>query len=254
MSRRLLNFLNGGKNGKFRDCLNRLPDSPNIAWYPSAGADFRALLYLNRAYSRWNPASVEEHDFPQVFLFTDYFPWQYSPFLDQPMIHNDFGSVIRVEKIEELPSLQLPLDKEIVEFTEGSIATTRVIYLELSVWSNKLGPFDAAVVYAFVENEAFCSRVLLEKESTIAEVVHVRYGGGLGGGGKASGGWIPNVLKKLNTRVFITDGSHYLQQGDKFAVTKYPNLAGDAPNLEQIRTIPGKSWSEHGDVSWYLVS
>jgi hypothetical protein len=47
MSRQLLEHLNGNKAGQLNNFLDNFEGEPRIAWYPSAGEDFRALLYLH---------------------------------------------------------------------------------------------------------------------------------------------------------------------------------------------------------------
>ena len=46
MSIELLKFLNGNNNGLLKAFIDKVGDNPNIAWYPSAGTDFKPLLYL----------------------------------------------------------------------------------------------------------------------------------------------------------------------------------------------------------------
>lgn len=75
MSRQLLYSLNGEKNGQFKRFLDSFVGVPRIAWYPSGGEDFRALLHLHPAYSQINRAKGEEPAPPDIFLYTDYFPW-----------------------------------------------------------------------------------------------------------------------------------------------------------------------------------
>jgi hypothetical protein len=253
MSKELLTFLNGNKKGKFKSYLENLSDNPSIAWYPSAGSDFRALLYLNPKYSELNPASQEEKLFPEIFIFTDYYPWTTSTFLDSPIIHDDGRTQITVNTIEELPGLYLPVDKEIVDFPEGSIATGKVLFLEVLVKSNLLGDFKYPVIYAFVENEPFCSKVLLLHKSIISHIIHIRYGGGACGGGKSSGIWVQNVLRQLNCKVFVTDGHYSLQSGDMAAYKLYPNLFGKPTQMKITRKIKSEGWSGHGDVSWFMM-
>lgn len=253
MSKELLTFLNGNNNGKFKKYLEKLSDNPCIAWYPSAGEDFRALLYLNPEFSRLNPATQVETLFPEIFIFTDYFPWTFSTFLDSKIVHDDGRTKITVNTIEELPGLGLPIDDEIVDFTEGSVATGKVLFLELIVESNVLGKRKYPLIYAFVENEPFCSKILLTQKSTISHIIHIRYGGGCAGGGHSSGIWLLNVLKRLNCKVFISDGHYFLQEGDKAAYKLYPNLKGTAPKMNVIRTINSENWSEHGDISWNVI-
>ncbi|MDR1654359.1 MAG: hypothetical protein LBR96_00065, partial [Treponema sp.] len=51
MSKELLYNLNGNAKGKFKEYLDGFAEKPRIAWYPSAGEDFRALLYLSPNFS-----------------------------------------------------------------------------------------------------------------------------------------------------------------------------------------------------------
>jgi hypothetical protein len=255
MSRKLLLALNGTNNGTFRRWLDEFQGEPRIAWYPSAGQDFRDLLYLNPQYSKVNPASHPDPQAPDIFLHTDYFPWSTSTFLDDINIYLDERTNVGVRSIEELPPCRLPLDHAIVAFPKGSLATGRVLFLDISVCSETLGIFSAPVVYAFVENEAFCARRILPLGGALSHIVHVRYGGGCGGGGQSSGVWLKNILKKVRCDCFITDGHGYVQRGDERTWALYPELAeGEDPaRLQVIRTIPSNSWSGHGDVSWNIV-
>ena len=78
----------------------------------------------------------------------------------------------------------------------------------------------------------------------------------MGGGGSATGVWLINVLKQLGCEVFISDGHYAWQEGDNKAADIYPPLAdhGQNPDLEGIRSMPGESWLNHGNVIWNLVS
>lgn len=254
MSKELLYRLNGNKNGKLKEYLDSFKDPINIAWYPSGGKDFRPLLYLSRKYSEINPASEEENLFPNFFIYTDYHPWSSPPkFFDTPIIHNDGRTEVIVDYMEELPVLNLPLDAEIVVFPKRSKVTNRVVFLELKVKSNILGDFKYPVIYAFVENEVFCSKILLSNNYSISHIIHIRYGGGCGGGGRASGIWLLYVLKRLGCKVFISDGHYSFQSGDEAALRLYPNLNGKIPKMRVIRTLKSESWSNHGDVTWNLI-
>lgn len=116
-----------------------------------------------------------------------------------------------------------------------------------------LGKFTCSVIYSFTENEAFCEKVLLPNDAIISHIIHIRYGGGLCGGGKATGIWVLNVLKKLRCKVFITDGHYSEQAGDKAAMSLYPSLRGDQAQMEVLRTLDGEKWSGHGDITWNLI-
>jgi len=254
MSRQLLESLNGNHQGLFRDYLDSLESEPRIAWYPSAGEDFRSLLYLSKQYSDRNPSKDVEPQAPNLFLFTDYFPWETSTFLDNRTIYDDDNTSIRVTAIEELPRISLPLHEEIVDFPEGGSALNRVVFMYVHVTSHLLGEFDAPVLYVFSENEAFYCNAMVPHNARLSHIVRIRYGGGLGGG-KASGAWIDNTLGQLGCEVFIKDEDATWQPGDDHLKSICPELptSSDA-SLTRIRQIPGHLWSGyHDNVSWYLV-
>jgi hypothetical protein len=211
------------------------------------------MLYLSTAFLNLEPANQPEPPAPNFFLYTDYFPWQSSNFLDTRTIHYDTRTRVFLKTFEELPRLDLPLAPEIINFPEGSSATGRVLFLEIDVHSDALGDISYPLIYVFAENEAFCARKLLPLNAQISHIVHVRYGGGCGGGGNSTGIWLLDVMNRLNCKVFISDEQYSMQPGDEAALRLYPELSGIPPQLNRIRTIEGQRWSGHGDVSWFLV-
>jgi hypothetical protein len=254
MTRQLLTHLNGNRSGQLKKFLDDFSGEPRIAWYPSAGEVFHALLYLHSSYSQLNPATELEPRSPDVFLFTDYYPKKHSRFLDDRIIYSGTRTTVYIEHIEELPRLNLPLHNEIVNDMEGSAVTDRAVFLIVKVVSDTLGSISYPVIYAFAENEAFYCNKLVPNKTTISHIIHVRYGGGCGGAGKASGSWLLNVLKSLNCELFITDGHHTEQDGDKFALKFCASIPRQCESiLIPIRVIPSAQWSGHGDVSWNLV-
>ncbi len=255
MSKKLLINLNGNNNGQLKKFLNTLGVEPRIAWYPSAGEDFRALLYLHTSYSKLHPSSQQEPLPPDLFLFTDYFPWRNSTFLDTEIIYADDRTTVSLESIEELPGLNLELHEKIVDFSNGSEITDKALFLKIRIYSERLGSITYPVLYAFAENEEFYCKKLIPNNATISHIIHIRYGGGCCGGGNASGVWLVNVLHKLNCQIFITDNHYHWQSGDYKALELCEDIPKESnAQLTPIRTIPSKSWSGHGDVSWNLVS
>jgi hypothetical protein len=254
MSKELLYNINGNRTGEFKKFLDGINGEPRIAWYPSAGEDFRALLYLDPSYSKINPASELEPQSPDIFLFTDYYPWKYSTFLDHSIIYMDSRTMVIVDHIEELPKLNLPLHEELVHFKEGSQVTDKALFLKIRIVSEILGTISYPVIYAFAENESFYCNKIVPYKAHISHIIHIRYGGGCGGGGNASGVWLVNVLNNLNCELFVTDGHYYWQTGDEFALTLCPSITRESNvQLTPIRVLKSESWSGHGDVSWNLV-
>lgn len=255
MSRQLLMSLNGNNRGALYRWLSEFHGEPRVAWYPSAGEDFRDLLYLNNSFSNLKPPKTLEPPCPNFFLHSDYFPWSNSKFLDSKIIYSDTRTYVRLKSIEELPRCIIPLNDQIVDFPKGSHATGRVLFLEVDVDSEQLGTFSAPVIYAFVENGAFCAEKVLPNNGKFSHIIHIRYGGGCGGGGKSSGIWLLNVLQRLECECFVTDSHYHMQSGDEATYEKYPILKeqGSRPLLEPVREISSQSWSGHGDVSWNIV-
>lgn len=253
---RFLQALNVNRTPAFSRFLAGFEREPNICWYPSAGHDFRDLLYLSRSYAEHDPATWPEADPPDLFMHTDYYPYERSDFLDHPVVHIDTRTVIRVEKIEEVARLPLPRHPELIHFPEPNRASGRVIYLRLGVHSDRLGKVpDAHVLYAFVENTAFCAEVMIPRGATLSHLIHIRYGGGFGGS-SAGGAWLSGVIGRLGCRTLITDGRlGNWQHGDHSALRLYPALSGaeGPPPGRVIRTVPSVSWSGHGDVRWVRV-
>lgn len=253
MSRRLLEALNGDHRGQFSRWLSDMPGEPRIAWYPSAGEDFRDLLYLHPQYAIRNRAvRKEDVGLPDIYLHTDYFPWSTSTFLDVKTVHSDSRTIVSIESMEELPRCDLPVDRRIVHFPEGSLATGRVVFLQVRIVSDVLGIFTRPLIYVFAENAAFCAQRVLSLDGRFSHVIHVRYGGGCGGGGSSSGQWLRNVLRRMQCEAYLSDGNYY---DDGIVIKRFPELGPQEKEsvLTPIRTIPSQSWSGHGNVVWNLV-
>lgn len=258
MSLELLKSLNGSKNGLLKSFINKYDNGqePRIAWYPSAGTDFRALLYTSAKYAALNPASNNEPKPPDIFIFTDYWGFEYSSFLDTPLIFEDENTKITVISSELLPDLVLPRPDEIVSYPETNSVSNKVAYLNVQVESDELGIIEIPVIYAFVVNEEFMSKVIIPNNGKLSHIIKIRYGGGLGGGGKVRGNWILHLLNKVGCELLICDNSHINGSKDEIVFANYPNIASNhsEPNITEIRKIDSEKWSRYGDVSWYVVA
>lgn len=255
MSMELLRELNGNRRGAFSKLLRTFDHEPRIAWYPSAGVDLHGLLYLSSAYAIIHPAQAQEPPPPDIYLHTDYLPWTAGTFLDTKIAFKDNRTTITVDEIDELPRLDLLLDGGIVCFPGRNVATGRLLFVWLNIESTTLGKHRSPLIYALVENAAFCAEKVFACGGKFSHIVHVRFGGGCGGEGKSSGVWITPLLRRLGCEVFVTDGHGDVREGDRRAIELFPELSqGTAESqLQPIRRIDGRSWSDHGDITWYLV-
>jgi hypothetical protein len=251
-----LESLNGGKRGRYAKWLASHPGESRLAWYPSAGEDFRWLLYLHKDYRQVHPAAETEPPPPDVFIHTDYYPWDCSTFLDSPHLYSDQHTSITVVHIEELPRLNLPVYDDLVDSRPGS-ATNRVMYLEIEIKSRRLGQFVQPLIYAFAENAAFCSEYLIPKKATVSHIMQVRYGNGLGGS-LSSPGWIRYQFNTLKTELVITDdGLSCEDTTNELVFARFPNLGNTESKPETWRKLRK---TEYGappyiyEVRWYLVN
>ncbi len=275
MNKNFLYQLNGEKNGKLKFLLDNMQNEPRIAWHTSAGEDFRSLLYLSDNYQTLY-LGQEIPATPDFFIFTDAnsslfkrlicrnedeFPISKIELFLKDLVdigawylYNDDRTTIKVIHYENLPDIYCPSNREIVMTQPEDKNFRRVIFLHVLIESNLLGSFKIPIIYVNSENESFCSRYVIGNTS-FSHIVHVRYGGGIGGGGYASGAWLMNVLKKLNTEVFITDEHLDWQTGDKAALAKYANLQSEekVDEYPNVYTVPSASWSGHGNVKWKLI-
>ncbi len=263
MSRQLLTYLNGGTPGRLHRLLDDPGFQPRICWYPSAGHDFRDLLYLHPGFDGHPdfrgrvPSEAPLPEAPDFFLHTDYFPWQ-DDFVSGDVIFDDELTFIRIGHQEELPRCELPLHRQIVRFTRGGAMTHRVFYFELQIHSSVLGSFTRPLIYAFAENTAFCAQVLYPQQAEISHIVRVRYGGGLGGGGHSRGLWLLNVLPQLKCDCLVTNTGDW-ERGEGVVADEriyqiYPGLHGseDEKRLRSLGYVPGHRWSGYGDVDWMV--
>lgn len=256
MSTSLLTILNGGKNGKFSEYLKTLKTNPVIAWYPSSGSDFRDLLFLDAQYVEMNIHRLEVPA-PQLFLHTDYHAFNsISDLSEKKVLHADERTKISIVEIEELPRLDLPLDPSILHFPDVRDLSNRVFYLELAIESTKLGNFTRHLLYALVENEAFCAKVALPNHAQFTYIATVKYSGGWGGG-NALGAWLHNIINKVDCKVFVTDERPRWEKGDIEAVRLYPILrSANSKDCFKSKIIYSThNWSQWNDiVNWHFVS
>jgi hypothetical protein len=155
MSKQLLHNLTRGFRGGLRRYLDEFEGEPHIAWYPSARRDYRPLLYLSEEYAVLSPPSGPEPVPPDIFLFTDYFPWYNPGFRQGQILYRDGRTEIRVISLEELPRLDLPLHDKIVVFPEVRNQTGRSFFMRVHVKSHRLKERICQLIYTFVENDEY---------------------------------------------------------------------------------------------------
>ncbi len=258
MSRELLYSLAGSRSSLLSHWLEKNPENPRIAWYPSAGSDVQDLLFLHPKYREINAPRGFEPASPSFFLHTDYSMLENPHFFDTIQLYSDAYTDIVVTEIEELPRLQLPVYADLVVFPKESEATHRVVFLIASVKCHRLGEFQYPILYVFSENAAFCAKCLRPWKARISHIVQVDYGNlGL----LSAPSWIPYQFQRLEVEAFITDWfpprpyfypSHYAEDTVFY---RFPTLKAPKPNSsswKKIRTLPGGLWHGRRQVSWQI--
>lgn len=212
-----------------------------LLWYPSAGPDFRDLVFCSGEYPGVDVA-------PELFVHTDS-----SPQFDMSApgrVHEDAHTAVTLHPVREFDRLTVPR-REFAHFDSEDAG--RIALYRAEVVSDRFGSFARPLVYAACENEWFAAKFLAPNRIAAAVVCHVRYGSGFGGAA-ASGAWLLRALKPLRTRFFISDPQLEMQDADERVLRRYPELAGPPAALTPGTVIPGKFWSRHGDVTVYSVS
>ena len=248
MSRQFLQSLNGNNRGHLYDFLEHSQGEPRIAWYPSAGSDFRALMYLDASYAAYAPAVGPEPSPPDIFLFTDYDSSRVEKLVASTIIYEDEFTSVRIDHAEELPQLNLTYSEEIIRVWRKP-PSNRVFFLTVTVTSTILGTLVRPVIYAITENQTFFCETMHPNSVRLSHMINVR---NVGSG--SSGKWMLNVLRQVGCEVFIADGhlGLYSRSRTTFPYCHAVPAESDA-HLHPIRMIPGVRWSDHGDVTWNLL-
>jgi hypothetical protein len=165
MTLQLLKNLNGNNKGELFLFIDKFTktNEPRISWYPSAGQDFSALLFLDSIFLL--PTKKSDPKPPDIFLFSDYSPWEGTRFLDSRCISETF---FEIKHIEELPKLDTKLYPEILYLPKGSSATNKCLFLLVEITSGKLGVKSFPVIYAYAGNESFCAEKLIAYNAKVS--------------------------------------------------------------------------------------
>ena len=260
MSTQFLRLLDNRRGVQFSNYISNLEHDARIAWYPSAGTDFRALFYLNDAFLTMCPTIVgEDPAEPDIFFYSDY-DLMSSTFEQilfhggNPVIHDDGRAKVTLSDIEDLGRLNFEPSPAFQWTERNSHFFNRVFFFHATIESAEFGSITKPVLYAFCCNEQLCAELLLPLRAKVSHVIHVRYGHGFGGA-NCSGHWIQHALSPLQCEVYIHDGLSYHDQIEANIISYY----GDVIPQEQIsafttiREIDGRGWSDSSTIYWQTI-
>lgn len=224
-----------------------------LCYYPSAGEDCSDLLWVRPEHLP--TGEKKEYELPSLYLHTDYFPWQ-TKFNFHPgkILHDTSKGKVTVKTVEQLTTLDLPLNKKLVAFPKKSENYGNCFLMEVDVdFKNGRNPEQTKLLYCFAENEAFTAMVLLENKIAVDYVCLVGYGFSFGGA-KNRGAWLTATLERFKTQCFITDSDLQWVSDDYEAANCYPIL--DRPPIVTGDTFSRKlgQWATWRQVRWMGIN
>lgn len=247
-----------------------------VCWYPSAGDDFRVLMFLSKQYCEWKHVDIDANSLPTLFILTDCYPKE-TPYvmskgeseiekLNSTKFNEiktlyrsiDRRTVITVSQRWYLQGLDIPFNDNL--FSLGcSYNYGKAFYWKVHIKSKQLGEWDTEVIYILTENTGFAFEYLIPQNISIDYIVRVRYGEFFGGS-TVSGQWLLKLIKPLNVKYFL---SNYLNERSFMYVPEqleecYSNWSEiwkntDAIQLNEVYCVEEKTWSNQGDIHWYRM-
>lgn len=218
------------------------------AWYPSAGSDFRDLMFLSGLYENINVSA-------DLFIHTDSNPsvdFKRNSYDKKELIlYRDVRTQVKIEDIKYCdfsPKIQNKFS-HFCSYSDISFVASGNVKIESEI----LGTFNKKLIYIGCENEWFAANILIPNKLKIHYICHVRYGGGFGGANN-NGQWLLKTLKTLNCKYYFSDKNiNELNESNKDVFNTYPQINGESSVLNEITVIPSHSWSDSGDVTLYEV-
>ena len=232
----------------------------NIAWYPSAHNDIKAMTILS--FKRLKDFGITKEDVPDCFIYTDYktcsdnfnSDWF---FLDCCKYENEVvfseGNDITAMayNTKEVSRLKIGFDPEMVAFDKDR-NYGRVFIADIVIDDPEIGRIVTKLVYVVVENTKFAIDFLLKREIKIKWLIHSNYGHGFGCG-KSNGGFLSQVFKDLGVKYTVSDLDEYygFDIADKYLSKSQRSTI---PVLKEIINLTSRyRWMGYNDDVLYRV-
>ncbi len=163
----------------------------NISYYPSAGEDLRPMLFSKTESLNYSGIDLTDEDYfePDLFIFSDYFPWSTSRFFDSTTLYSDKKTSLTIEGYCELnpnPQFYTYQFNRLNVDCEPSNATGHAIFFKVKIQSHINGgiSYYKHGIYFFYENVNLIEQLFIRHQLAVSHIVWKRDGGGLAGGGK----------------------------------------------------------------------
>ena len=242
----------------------------HVCWYPSAGSDFRALLFLSDWYYKKNDVPTDEGQaLPELFVMTDYLGLG-SLYEEERFWGDAYGQIrngycdpgtyllhvaykntstdIIVKRYEKLRDMRLPYDYRL-DCREESEVYNSAFLIEVEVVSrsyDEIRRYETSVLYAAAENQMFAKRIAIRCGFKMEYLVIMNYGAGFGGGNGIGFEWIFDEYKELGIRYVVSN--HSVR-----ACLAENGTAGAYPELKDFYGTDGVQWTRGNPVVWYRV-
>ena len=259
----------------------------SICWYPSAGSDFRPLLFLTKAfYDKHEALSADKAVFPDLFIFTDYCAEKFFSYGPEKYImagerkiectsYSDFeripqGRLMERNRLFSDHNTDIYVNSASRIFIKDPEVNRNVIghylppffgtgyFMNVDVFSHhnretRLGSWDMDVIYLYAENTAFAKHILIENQINVDFIVSVRYGGNFGGSTNF-GGWLFHLADTLNVKYYISPPVDFIPDYQNDDVMEYLKEAADISfRKPRLTKLYERNWYENEVVDWYRV-
>ncbi len=259
------------------DILDVIEKHKSICWYPSAGDDFRPLIFFNPyTYEDLEIPMDKDQVFPDLFILTDVlYPSMYPmdfifdksvanlAELNDPeawkgmtMLYDGLHTRISIKRIRKLKKMVFSLSKETLSYDyDNHDNYGNVFCFDTHVRSKRYGSsewneWDVTVLYVVVENMVFARDFLMKNSISVDYLPVVRYGESMGGA-LLGPNWIRNILGYLKCKYFICNPCYREEARDMSYFEGY-NIS--PTKLEEIKRINKEKWSDYEEIIWNRVS
>jgi hypothetical protein len=187
----------------------------NTLYYPSAAVDMRPFVFSKKENLNYIGLDLTKNNYiePNLFIFSDYFPYPTSRFFDSAYLHWDDYTEIYIEEYCELfptDNYNYNFNKKHVHF-HPSQATGKAIFFQVKITSHKVKEsYRKHGIYFFYENVNLIEQLFLINKMPFSHLVWKRDGSGLGGG-SVKLNFIYNIAVKCGTKYFFL-WDHYLNE------------------------------------------
>lgn len=260
--------------------LKELKRHKCICWYPSAGSDFRPLLYLSDSfYEKHEELSAENAVLPDLFIMTDYQALSYQDFSNYTVCHNqgidkmqngslkrgdvlyeDISTRLTIKAISKFSVSDMEPNKELIYSENIAPCYGRGYYMTLQVDSHKsptkkLGTWEVDVIYLYAENTAFAKKILLQEQINTDYIVMVRYGGSFGGSVGTFGKWLFYLADSFNVKYYVSSvfSDELLRIGDEKALQYLEDGSGISFKAPSLTSLYTRIWYKDEPTVWYRV-